>query len=233
MSKDESGFIVNAWKQMFGSLYSMSMYSVMCFFVRGGKGDARFSEMYVLVNICLSIAYLPLFNLLSTQRYITTIVLFYAVYRIFEIVVVHINIFFSLKPALTGFRRSVILLFHNYVEVLFWFASFYRLFPEYFTNNGSLPTKSIFGSLYFSLVTMSTLGYGDIVPVNQRGYVIVSIQTLVGIFMGIFLLARFISILPQRRTRDPEEREAIKKNQKEFALLVAEEVEKREKHEQE
>lgn len=208
MSKDESGFIVNAWKQIFESLNCMSVFAIVSYFVRGGEGNASFSEKWTLGNFFFSIAYLLLFSHLSTQRYVTTIMLVYAAYRIFEVIVYHINIFLSLK-GLQGFRRSIILLFHNYIEVLFWFASFYRLLPWCFSQ--PFVTRSLSGSLYFSLVTITTLGYGDIRPMNEIGRVIVSSQTLIGVFMAIFLLARFVSILPQRETKDPEERRAIVK----------------------
>lgn len=240
MSKDESGFIVNAWRQIFESLSSKSVFTIVKRFVRGGKGSACFSEMWTLGNFFFSIAYLLLFSHPSTQRCVVTILLcIYPILRISEIVVYHINIFLSLGE-LQGFRRSLVLLFHNYIEVLFWFACFYRLLPKYFEYSSALPTESassalatesVGGSLYFSLVTMSTLGYGDIKPV-EIGRVIVSIQTLIGLFMGICLLARFISMLPQIRTKDPEEQEVFMQNQKDYARLVAEEVEKIEKHKQ-
>lgn len=42
--------------------------------------------------------------------------------------------------------------------------------------------------LYFSTVTITTLGYGDIAPVNNRGRILVSIQSVLGIvFIGLFL----------------------------------------------
>ncbi len=230
MSRSENGFIVNAWRQTTGSLLTMSINRVVLFFVRGGEGDARFSEMYVLVHLCLSIICLPLLAHLSIPSPIQTIVLCYAAYRIFETVLVNINIFLSPEPSLSGIRRSIVLLFHNYFEILFWFACIYLLRPQYFKYGIKLasetpPTKSIIGSLYFSIVTMTTLGYGDIRPV-EIGRVIASIQTLIGLFIGICILARFISMLPQVTTKDPDEQRQITKVQREFAGLVAEEVEK-------
>ena len=66
--------------------------------------------------------------------------------------------------------------------------------PGNFTNELSL---SYYDSIYFSFVTMSTLGYGDISPVTQGGKSLVIITTLVGqfymvIIMGI-IVGKFIS----------------------------------------
>lgn len=48
--------------------------------------------------------------------------------------------------------------------------------------------ENIYDSLYFSVVTVTTLGYGDIVPKSGLGKVLVSIQTLVGVIsIGVFL----------------------------------------------
>lgn len=66
--------------------------------------------------------------------------------------------------------------------------------PGNFTNEISL---SYYDSIYFSFVTMSTLGYGDISPITQEGKSLVIITTLVGqfymvIIMGI-IVGKFIS----------------------------------------
>lgn len=66
--------------------------------------------------------------------------------------------------------------------------------PGNFTNELSL---SYYDSIYFSFVTMSTLGYGDISPVTQEGKSLVIVTTLIGqfymvIIMGI-IVGKFIS----------------------------------------
>ena len=53
--------------------------------------------------------------------------------------------------------------------------------------------SSLLGSWYFSVVTMSTLGYGDIVPTVGRGGLIVIFQTMIGIFFALVILGSFIS----------------------------------------
>lgn len=97
---------------------------------------------------------------------------------------------------LGGYERIIMLLLFNYLEILVWFALFYRYLHFMFKSKHIL-LSSLGGSLYFSLVTMSTLGYGDITPVKSFGQILIVVQTLIGLFMVLVILARFISILPK------------------------------------
>ena len=68
------------------------------------------------------------------------------------------------------------------------------IIPGNFTNVQGL---SYYDSIYFSFVTMSTLGYGDISPITQEGKSLVILTTLIGqfymvIIMGI-IVGKFIS----------------------------------------
>lgn len=61
---------------------------------------------------------------------------------------------------------------------------------------------SVVTSFYYSLFTMSTLGYGDITPISSWAIILVTIQTLLGVFMELMILARFVSLLPKPDTLD-------------------------------
>jgi hypothetical protein len=140
---------------------------------------------------------------------INEIIWIYGCARIFEVINVQINLLLfdqfraeeKKKPYfVTGFRRTVLLLIHNYLEIVVWFALVYHTFYDSFEVT-NICLNTVLGSLYFSLVTMTTLGYGDIIPKTQWGAAIVIIQILIGIFMALLLLARFVALLPR-----PEER---------------------------
>jgi hypothetical protein len=51
--------------------------------------------------------------------------------------------------------------------------------------------------LYFSLVTLTTLGYGDLVPVTELGKRVVTVEALVGQVFLVTLVARLVSLLGQ------------------------------------
>lgn len=54
-------------------------------------------------------------------------------------------------------------------------------------------------SLYFSVVTIATVGYGDIVPKSVDARLLVSLEILVGVFYQIFFFSILATILLQRR----------------------------------
>ena len=56
---------------------------------------------------------------------------------------------------------------------------------------------------YYSLVTISTLGYGDIVPGNPRAGLLATLESVVGQFYIAILVARIVSLqITTRRTAD-------------------------------
>jgi len=52
-------------------------------------------------------------------------------------------------------------------------------------------------AIYYSLVTMITVGYGDITPITKEGALLVIVQVSIGLFLTFFTLARFIGTLPR------------------------------------
>lgn len=79
-------------------------------------------------------------------------------------------------------NRSTILLLINFFEIILCFSLLYL-------SSHSIATKSLFGdkslaclqeSFYFSVVTITTLGYGDFRPVDSYGQFLVTTQILIG-----------------------------------------------------
>lgn len=82
-----------------------------------------------------------------------------------------------------SYRRSILLLFINYTEIIFDFGVIYA-HGEY------LNTKFAhwFDPIYFSFITSATIGYGDYYPVQTMGKFMVSFQTtLFIVFIALFL----------------------------------------------
>lgn len=84
------------------------------------------------------------------------------------------------------FRLRTILTIYIIIDILF--AVFYRILylttPDYFNK----PLSSFIDAVYFSTVIITTLGFGDIVPLKQLARLFVTAEALIGIiFLGVFV----------------------------------------------
>jgi hypothetical protein len=105
--------------------------------------------------------------------------------------------------------RSVILLFFNYAEITIHFASFYLLSESIEELEAVGPVTSAWTSLHFSIVTITTLGDGNIRPLWWMGRSLVSAEALVGLILIVTVLARFLNKCLDRGTIEPLHEGAI------------------------
>jgi hypothetical protein len=192
-----------------GLVVAVQTYSV---FVPRVRLSYSFVDFWVLGQLTLSVMSL----VISPQRVVRGwewALLVWGAIRIFEIVVYQVEVLLfgeyralksGRKYAVRGYRRLVILAVHNYAEVLVRFAFAYRNFSGSFSST-KIQLDSLTGSLYFSIVTVSTIGFGVITPIDSRGAWIVMCQIAVGLFMTLMLLARFVGLLGRPKTLDPYE----------------------------
>jgi len=84
-----------------------------------------------------------------------------------------------------------------YLVIVFFFGIIFFLFSS-LSINTSIPSKQLdfFDYLYFSLVTFSTIGYGEIIPTGSSGKIIIAIESCIGLaytpFFGGYLAYLFI-----------------------------------------
>jgi voltage-gated potassium channel len=81
------------------------------------------------------------------------------------------------------------LTFYSMIVVLF--ATLYRLLGRLdtaptFLVDGVARDPSFVESLYFSIITLSTVGYGDIVPITYAARIVVALQVVSGILLLLF-----------------------------------------------
>lgn len=172
-------------------------------------------ELWVLGHLVLSVIFVlgiqyPLFRV---SHFWHIVMCAYAGIRVFEIVAVNALVLLDIessrrapdKPAaLGGYRRLLLLVAHNYVEVALWFAFVYAEFSGHFNTTGCNVGESLC-AVYFSAITMATVGYGDVAPTDGVGRALVVAQVSVGIFLTVVILARVIANLPQLPSLDPNE----------------------------
>lgn len=74
------------------------------------------------------------------------------------------------------------------------FALLEGFFPGSFSSGGSPILADFQTMLYFSIVTISTLGYGDITPSTQGAQSLAALEAVVGQFYFALMVARLLAL---------------------------------------
>ena len=101
-----------------------------------------------------------------------------------------------------SYKRSMLLLFFNYLEIGFAYAVIYA--SGNFLNQ---PFTHWFDAVYFSIITSSSIGYGDFYPVNTFGRFLVSTQALLFLFFVVLFLNFFSTKIKSKGYFDHENME--------------------------
>ena len=159
------------------------------------KKRGRYIEYYIITWIVLIIplcVYLVSFD----EPFIRYIVVFLSIYRLGEIVVtaINMNLFDGIrlgnKPHyVSGATRTVLLVLINYIELIILFAIIYSSALDLVKG-----ASDFMDSLYFSVITQLTIGYGEITPLGTLRFVAAA-QGFIGFIFGILVLSRFVSLL--------------------------------------
>ena len=104
----------------------------------------------------------------------------------------------------TALLAPTLAFFTYYTFVIIIFACAYRLVDllipgPHFTVLGAAQDVSFLEALYFSIITLSTVGYGDLLPASSLVRAIASLQIVIGVWLIIF---GFSEVLRYARERD-------------------------------
>jgi voltage-gated potassium channel len=100
--------------------------------------------------------------------------------------------------------RPAFAFFTLYSFIVIMFVVIFRIMDRLaaepiFLIKGARAAISFFDSLYFSLITMSTVGYGDIIPAGEALRVVAAIEIILGILLFLF---GFVEIMRYVRETD-------------------------------
>jgi voltage-gated potassium channel len=96
------------------------------------------------------------------------------------------------------------LTFYSLLVILF--ASAYQILSQYtsephFYVGGAPRALSFSESIYFSIVSMSTVGYGDIVPHSSLARLLASLEVICGFMLLLFGVSELLEYTREHRTR--------------------------------
>ena len=64
-----------------------------------------------------------------------------------------------------------------------------------------------FTGLYFSFITLSTVGYGDIIPMSEVARMLAIVEAMFGMFYMALLIARLVSLYSSKNSLEIANRE--------------------------
>jgi hypothetical protein len=211
--------IVSAWSHFFYFLSRISVFELLRVAVPAWRNSYVFVEWYVTAVTALSVAAL----LVAANRievsvtWILAAAVAFGAFRIFEVVVYQVNVLLfdeyrsrtsNGEYALRSYRRLVILLVHNYFEIVCWFGVIY----SYFIRSGLIKFPSdehpsVFQIFRESMLLTFAFNPHLYEPVTDWAVFAFSAQAAIGVFLTIVMFARFIALLPPPPTMDPHERD--------------------------
>ncbi|MFO7915381.1 MAG: hypothetical protein R6U13_07790 [Desulfatiglandaceae bacterium] len=222
--KTPKSWIVQFWSRVFGFLSYLSIFAAIRKILPSNAKTYTFVEYYVVFNTVFSV--LALIIVTYRREYavniLLLIVMIYGFIRTFEIIIYQINVLLfdeyrsKLKGqeyALRGYRRLVLLLLHNYMEIVCWFGVAYMWF--YRSGHISLPPGSAEPTLlrvfHESMVLMFSFSTDMYAAESDVGLAVFTIQAIIGLFMTLVVFARFLGLLPPPSSMDEFENDSDKK----------------------
>ena len=131
---------------------------------------------------------------------------------------------FAVSPGVSAFLIDTGLLFEEFFDrishlvaaafafltfysvIVIVFAGIYRILDKlsaasHFSVHGTVRDITYAESLYFSIVTMATVGYGDITPVTDIARLVAAVEVVMGVLLLLFGFSEIMSYMRERRGR--------------------------------
>ena len=90
-------------------------------------------------------------------------------------------------------NRTLLLLLLNYFELAVGFAVLYLATGSVALDSEAAAIAEPGRALYFSIVTLSTLGYGDIAPLTDTGRLLAALEVLAGFMLVVLVIGAFLT----------------------------------------
>lgn len=150
------------------------------------KRHFEFQDISMDIYVLLKVAFPVIILKYGLQDH--SLLIYLMIYLLFETVLYIPTLIFAsdMLSRPRSYRRSMLLIFLNYLEIVCAFAVLYTL-----GNNMNKPFTHWFDSVYFSIITANSVGYGDYFPVTTYAKFLVSVQamfflTFVVLFLNFF-----------------------------------------------
>jgi hypothetical protein len=178
------------------------------------EADSQLIEKYILFRTILLVSLLIL--PLSSYRWLARFIAAYILWEILGLLFQPLRMLFVDRYAYDknkdppyrywlpySFNRSLLLLLWSYLEMVIGFAYMYRQFDIISYADCTNLIATVREALYFSVVTITTLGYGDMRPLPGWGRFFASIEPIMGIVLLVMVVGLFfVELGRQKRSKN-------------------------------
>ena len=212
---DSKAFIVDFYARIFGALRWISLFSLLRLipWTRNPKRAWLIVEVWVIGHTALAIA-ASIVSYMDISRPLSLGLVIYGALRVFEIVIYQINVLFfdqyrAIKArgnyCIRGYIRMVVILLHNYAEIAFWFIS--GLFVLRQCRYLQAEMGSYLSAVRAGFLSMVSFSFEDVTPLCGVSSLVLLLHSVIGIFMTVLLLGRFLGLMPNPKSLEPTETE--------------------------
>lgn len=170
--------------------------------IQRGKRVRRINKIYLTLSILflLSIAILsklPYNSILNTAIVILPI---YLISRCNEIFMAFVkDAFDKLNPAKREenglkYHERIQLALRSYTELIINYALLYYIFDRSIGSLFNRPMLSLLDSIYFSVITIATIGYGDYYPIHNLSKILVMYEVISGTLLLVVSFTVYVNL---------------------------------------
>jgi hypothetical protein len=103
-----------------------------------------------------------------------------------------------IPPSKQGRGALILFFFLSYVIAIYGFALAYVAVSRYFIGSFNVGGLDLIGGIYFSVATIGTVGFGDIVPVSSLARLMVVGEIFLGLAYGVFFFSIIACFLREK-----------------------------------
>lgn len=206
-------FVVDFYAWIFGVLRWISPFALLRLipFTREPLRAWMIVEAWIIGHTVLAIL-ASIVTYTDFSRSLSLALVLYGGLRVFEIIVYQVNVLFfdqyrAIKAGqryrIRGYVRMLILLLHNYVEIVFWFISVLFVFRQCSYIQADM--ASYVTAVRLGFLSMMAFSYEGLTPLCRVASIVLLVHSVIGLFMTLLLLGRFIGLLPNPESMDPTE----------------------------
>lgn len=206
MEREEKSFVVDAIVAFlrFCERFTFAHWIVRWFKIPEST-SWRFVDKWVLIWCAASILAFALVSAFDLGVYARWLIAAPSILRVIELTIAVLqSLTGSLHPRkderYLSYRRSIFLVMSNYVETIFWFATWYTMMGAPYLQV-SVPLKTLL-ILRESLMSMVANSTGSLVFTSSWSLSVNILHSALGLFLTTVVVARIVSLLPPPGSHD-------------------------------